>query len=211
MRQTTSAIILAAGTSSRMGTAKQLLTLGDRPMLAHVIDRTLAGDFSEIIAVIGHEAEAIRHTISIEDSRFRWMVNNDYSKGQGTSLKLAMSQINEHHSGVMVFLGDLPFISPKTIRDIYELGNSMLNEKGEPFVLQPSLKGVAGHPVFFGHVKPGWFQEIQGDQGAKAIMGRFPIRKKLPVEDQGVLYDIDTPDAYKMAQKIYRQNEEKGL
>ncbi|VEF49301.1 4-diphosphocytidyl-2C-methyl-D-erythritol synthase [Bacillus freudenreichii] len=205
MRQTTSAIILAAGTSSRMGTAKQLLPLGERPMLAHVIDRTLAEDFSEIIAVIGHKAEAIRHTICIEDSRFQWVVNNDYSKGQGTSLKLAMSQINEHHSGVMVFLGDLPFMSQKTICDIYELGNFMLTEKDEPFVLQPSYKGTAGHPVFFGHVKAEWFQEIQGDQGAKAIMDRFPIRRKLPVEDQGILYDIDTPDAYDMARKIYRQ------
>lgn len=206
MEPKTSAIILAAGTSSRMGAAKQLLALGERPMLAHVIERVLAEDFSEAIAVIGHEAEAIQRAIPIKDSRFRWVLNKEYKEGQGTSLKLGMSQMNKHHSSAMVFLGDLPFISQKTIHQIYELGNSMLKETDGPFVLQPSFQGTGGHPAFFGHVKTEWFQEIEGDQGAKAIMGRFAARRRLPVEDQGILFDVDTPEAYSRALEMYRQS-----
>ncbi|RWR11957.1 nucleotidyltransferase family protein [Siminovitchia fortis] len=206
MMEQTSAIILAAGTSSRMGTAKQLLPLGDRPILAHVIEHVLAENFSEVIAVIGHEAEAIRRAIPVKDDRFRWILNEDYRQGQGTSLKLGISQMSERHSSVMVFLADLPFISQKTIHDIYTQGNAMLQDMDAPFVVQPSFQGTAGHPVFFGHVKTEWFQQVEGDQGAKAIMGRFSIRKRVPVEDRGVLYDIDTPEAYEAALQNYRQS-----
>lgn len=201
----TSAIILAAGTSSRMGIAKQLLPLGDRPILAHVIDRVLAESFTEIIAVIGHEADTIQRAISVKDDRFRWVMNKDYGQGQGTSLKCGISQMNEHHSSVMVFLADLPFLSQETVHDIYILGNVMLQETDVPFVLQPSFQGTAGHPVFFGHVEAEWFQQIDGDQGAKVIMNQFSIRKRLSVEDQGILYDIDTPEGYEKAGRFYRQ------
>ncbi len=201
----TSAIILAAGTSSRMGRAKQLLPLGGRPILAHIIDRALGEDFTEIIAVIGHEADAIQRAITVQDVRFRWVVNKDYRSGQGASLKCGLSQMNEHHSSVMVFLADLPFLSQETVHDIYERGTLMLQETDVPFVLRPSFQGTAGHPVFFGHVNAEWFQQIDGDQGAKVMMEQFSIRKRFPVEDQGILYDIDTPEGYERAGRFYRQ------
>ncbi len=201
----TSAIILAAGTSSRMGTAKQLLPLGDRPILAHVVEHVLAENFSEVIAVVGHKAEAIQCAIPIQDKRFRWVLNKDYRQGQGTSLKLGLIEMNKLHSSFMVFLADLPFISQKTIHNVFEKGQSMLQKVDLSFVLQPSFQGTAGHPVFFGHVKPEWFQQIQGDHGARAIMDRFSIREQFPVEDKGILFDIDTPEAFEAAQKIYRQ------
>lgn len=65
MNTSISAIILAAGTSSRMGKPKQILPLGNRAILEHVIQRSLAEDFSEVIVVIGHEAETIKNMITI--------------------------------------------------------------------------------------------------------------------------------------------------
>ncbi|MFD1705360.1 NTP transferase domain-containing protein [Siminovitchia sediminis] len=200
------AIILAAGTASRMGTAKQLLNLGEKPMLARVIDLVLTENFSEVIAVIGHEANKIQETIPVPDVRFRWVINENYPMGQGTSLKQGMSQISKHHSSAMVFLGDLPFISRQTIHGIYELGKSMLKDHGEPFVVQPSYQGTAGHPVFFGKMNSKWFEEVQGDQGAKAIMSKFKVKKRLPMEDRGILFDIDTPEAYKRALKSFEKS-----
>lgn len=201
--QNIGALILAAGTASRMGTAKQLLKLNKEPMLAHVIQLALAECFSEVIAVIGHEANAIQETIHVTDARFRWVINEDYHMGQGTSLKKGMNQISKRHSSVMVFLGDLPFISLKTTHDIFKQGASMLKEYEKSFVVQPSYQGTAGHPVFFGNIKPEWFKEIEGDRGAKAIMDKFKVKKRMPVEDQGVLFDIDTPEAYQKALKWF--------
>lgn len=198
------AIILAAGTSTRMGRPKQLLELNERPLLEHVIHSALEGDFSEIITVIGCEAEKIQQTIKIDDSRFRWVVNEDYLLGQGTSLRTGMANIGDQHSGVMVLLGDLPFIAQNTIQTMYQSGKALLLKQDESFVIQPTYRGITGHPVFFGHVDKNLFMELQGDRGAKAIMNKIPNRQMIDMVDSGILFDIDTPDAYEAARKCSR-------
>lgn len=190
------AIILAAGTSSRMGKPKQLLQLNGKPLLEHVIGMAVSADFSEIITVIGCEAINIQRAITIDDQRFRWAVNEEYLSGQGSSLKTGISQVGEQHSGIMVFLGDLPFIENTTVQKIYQAGKAMLREYDKSFVIQPEYGGITGHPVFFGHPDKKVFMELQGDRGAKAIMKKIPIRQSIPVDDSGILFDIDTPDAY---------------
>ncbi|WP_066291028.1 nucleotidyltransferase family protein [Bacillus sp. FJAT-29937] len=193
------AVILAAGTSSRMGRPKQLLELNGLPLLEHVIRAALSGNFSEIITVIGCEADKIQKAISIEDPRFRWVINEDYLSGQGSSFKTGILNAGDTHSGVMVFLGDLPFISESTVQSIYQTGKGMFKVQHESFVIQPEYSGITGHPVFFGHPDRNLFMEIQGDRGAKAIMNKIPHRKSITVDDRGILFDIDTPEAYEEA------------
>lgn len=194
-----SALILAAGMSTRMGRPKQLLELDGSRLLEKVIRQVLAEDFSEIFAVIGHEAEQIQRCISIDDRRFRWVVNSDYRSGQSTSLKRGMEKIGNEYSAIMVFLGDTPFISEKTVQLIFQHGLHLLNELQEPFVVQPSFQGILGHPVFFGNVQMELFKELKGDQGAKLIMENFVHRKHIVLDDPGVLSDIDTPEDYEQA------------
>ncbi|MEH7122360.1 nucleotidyltransferase family protein [Bacillus sp. JJ1773] len=193
------AVILAAGTSSRMGQPKQLLELNGLPLLEHVIRVALSADFSEIITVIGCEAAKIQKSISIEDPRFRWIFNEDYLSGQGSSLKTGIINAGDCHSGVMVFLGDLPFIAESTVQSIYQFGKDMLNKQQESFVIQPEYHGITGHPVFFGHPNRNIFMELQGDRGAKAIMNKIPHRQSISMDDRGILFDIDTPESYDKA------------
>ncbi|KAB2334844.1 nucleotidyltransferase family protein [Cytobacillus depressus] len=193
------AIILAAGSSTRMGQPKQLLPLKGRPLLEHVIRTAASANFSEIITVIGCEADNIQKAILIDDPRFRWVVNEDYLSGQGSSLKAGFINVADHHSGVMVFLGDLPFIVQSTVQSIFQLGKDMLKEYEKSFVIQPKYKGISGHPVFFGHQDKNIFMKLQGDRGAKVIMNQISCRQSIPVEDSGILFDIDTPEAYNKA------------
>lgn len=196
------AIILAAGTSSRMGQPKQLLELKGRPLLEHVIRTALTANFSEIITVIGCQAEKIQKIITIEDPRFRWVVNEDYLSGQGSSLKKGIANAGDQHSGVMVFLGDLPYISQSTVQAIFQSGNDTLKRQDESFVIRPEFNGMTGHPVFFGHLDRNLFMQIQGDHGAKAIINKIPNRQSISVEDSGILFDIDTPEAYEKARSL---------
>lgn len=202
MTQSIGAIILAAGTSSRMGQLKQLLPLKGRPLLEHVIEKVLAENFNEIVTVVGYESEKIKKEILIENRRFRWILNEDFSTGQSSSLKKGIVSIDEKTSGIMVFLGDLPFCSQETIHSIYELGSEMLKLCQNSFVIQPVYKGNPGHPAFFGHVDKKLFFELEGDQGAKIIMDRIQVHKKLSVEDEGIQFDIDTPEAYSKAENL---------
>jgi len=199
------AIILAAGASTRMGKAKQLLLLNEQPLLDHVIQRVLAVPFYEVIAVIGYEAERIQREISIKDERFHWASNNDYSSGQSSSLKTGIEHFSKEHDGVMIFLGDLPFILNETVQSVFHEGKKMLTEYEEGFIVQPSYQGIIGHPVFFGHFDRRLFMNIQGDTGAKTIREQFSCQKKLIVEDKGILFDIDTPDKYEEAKQYWNK------
>jgi molybdenum cofactor cytidylyltransferase len=191
------AVILAAGTSSRMGRPKQLLDWGGIPLLQAVIQKVLNCPFSEVVAVIGYRAEEIRHSIRIEDERFRWVINPNYAVGQSTSLLAGLGSGKGCHSA-MIFLGDLPLIEDKTIRQIADAGLSKLrlHEPSELLVVRPSFRGVPGHPVFFGNIRAMDWTHLKGDEGAKGLLCNIRNRTLLSVDDPGVVMDIDTPQAY---------------
>lgn len=200
--QQISAIILAAGTSSRMGQPKQLLLLKGRPLLTYAIESALSQDFMEILTVVGCEAAKIKQSILVSDPRFRWVMNEEYEKGQGLSLKTGMASVDQQSSGIMVFLGDLPFIAGQTVQTIFQAGMEMLTDCKESFVIQPEYNGMTGHPVFFGHLDRSFIELLQGDRGGKALMNNIACRLRFPVDDRGILYDIDTPEIYEKAKKL---------
>jgi molybdenum cofactor cytidylyltransferase len=195
------AVILAAGTSSRMGKPKQLLRLGGIPLVERVIRSVLPFHFSEVIAVIGHEAEKIEQMIPITDDRFRWVANPDYLSGQSTSLRKGIN--SSHSSSAMIFLGDQPMISEKTIWTVFEYGREKQAASDEPFVVRPHFQSTPGHPVFLGNVRKMDFTALEGDHGAKAIIGRMKNQYHLPVRDSGVVLDVDTPEAYEKLKRMW--------
>lgn len=208
MNSSICAIILAAGTASRMGKPKQLLPLGDLALLEHTINRLVNENFTEVITVIGYEAINIKNRIPIDNERFRWVENEAYLTGQSSSLRVGIESLQKHHTNVMVFLGDLPFIQAETIRLIYKFGVDRMKENEEAFVIRPTYKEVPGHPVFFGHINKHHFAQLQGDNGGKPIMKRISNHILLEVEDPGILFDVDTPEDYVEAKKKWRRNHE---
>jgi len=198
MKQLTdiSCLILAAGTASRMGDLKQLLPLGDSTILEQVIQLTLNENFSEIIAIIGYEKARIKSEITINNPLFRWMENEKYSSGQSTSLRLGIKKTKSN--SFMVFLGDLPFIKSETVRIVFEKGKQMKDKIDDPFIIRPLYKNVAGHPVFFANLDYQFFQKLEGDQGAKALIKNIDRQIFIDVEDEGILLDIDTLADYKV-------------
>lgn len=196
------AIILAAGTASRMGEPKQLLIVNGKKLLEHTIALTLPIPFTEIMTVIGYEAERIVNKIEVNDSRFRWLVNEAYKEGQSSSLKCAIRALREEIKSVMIFLGDVPFIKQDTVTSIINEGLKMAEEIDEPFVIRPTYKGKSGHPVFFGNIDRTLFEQIQGDVGAKKIIQRIENITFLPVDDEAILFDVDTPADYESAKSM---------
>ena len=116
------AIILAAGSSSRMGAGrhKLLLPLGDRPVLAHVLEATLASHARPIILVLGHQAEQVRASIFQYTTHpsITLVENSDYLQGMSTSLRVGLQALATKESkkeysveGALVILGDQPLMT----------------------------------------------------------------------------------------------------
>ncbi|OYD13746.1 hypothetical protein CH333_10085 [candidate division WOR-3 bacterium JGI_Cruoil_03_44_89] len=184
-----SAIILAAGKSERMGTPKPLLTIGGSTFLNTIVRNLKRVGLKEIIVVLGYKAEEIRPHIP---EGVRCVVNENYQRGQLSSLKVALNALSPDTDAFLMVLADYPMVSDATYRLIVDL-----LAKGTPIVL-PKYKGKRGHPVGFSGVYISQLMNAPEDVGA-----RFVIKKNIksvvetPVEDEGVIVNINTREDYK--------------
>ena len=139
----------------------------------------------KVVAVIGAD-DAIRRVL--EDCGCRVVVNSFAKVGMGTSIAAGVRACPDA-SGWLIALGDMPFIQPETIANI------LAALSASAAIVIPTFNGARGHPVAFAANFLPELMALQGDQGARSIVAAHPARLKLlPVDDAGVVADIDTPD-----------------
>jgi molybdenum cofactor cytidylyltransferase len=188
MKPRIGAVILAAGTSSRMGEAKQLLRLGATTLLDQVTENVRASRVDEIVLVLGHEAETIKQTIATK--KLKIVVNESYRQGMGTSLRAGLSALPSEVDAALIVLADQPFVRSATfdqIIDHYQQSNAQ--------IVIPIFKGFRGNPVLLDRSVFPEVMALSGDIGCRAIFGNHQEGiAKVPVEDVGVLLDLDSKD-----------------
>lgn len=190
------AIVLAAGLSSRMGDFKPLLPIDGVPMLEAVLTKVLSFPFKEAIAVVGHKEQKIRETIEIQDDRFNWVVNKNFIEGLSSSIKAAIQRTNNDTFGIFIFLGDQPLIKKTTIEQM--LKTIMEKEIHQTkCIVQPTFNGMPGHPVFISSQMIPYLKSLTGAEGAKPIFAYAEKHIYLPIDDEGIILDVDTKQDYK--------------
>lgn len=111
-------ILLAAGTSSRMGENKLLLGIGGEPLLCRVARQALAGGLEPLVVVLGHEAERARALLAGVDCTT--VENPAYATGQPSSVAAGIAALPPGIDAAMILLADMPFVSPAMIRSLVE-------------------------------------------------------------------------------------------
>jgi molybdenum cofactor cytidylyltransferase len=193
-----SAIILAAGTSSRMGQAKQLLPLGSSTVLAQTLEHARAAGVDEVILVLGSSAESIRHQLSPSLlAGVKVVVNQSYEQGMATSLHAGLSALDPRSAAALIILGDQPFTLPQTLDRIIQA----YRDSGAPIVI-PTCQGTRGNPVLLDRSLFSGATALEGDVGCRAIFGNHLEEiVNVEVEDLGVLLDIDDREDYERLAK----------
>lgn len=185
-RSGVAAVVLAAGMSTRMGSAKQLLRLGDRTLLDTVLDNLRSSQVAEIVVVLGGSAELIQQQINLNGARI--VINDAYQQGMGTSLQAGVSAVDSSSDAALIVLADQPFIRPATLDhliDRYRAQNS-------PVVI-PAYKGHRGNPVLLDRSLFPEVLALSGDTGFRSLFSRHTEKiLNVPVDDIGVLIDVDT-------------------
>lgn len=173
-----------------MGFPKQLLKLGDKTLIRIVTENVLASAVDEVIVVTGCREEEV--SAAIKDLRVKTIYNLNYRLGQGTSLALGIKAMNVNTTAFLVFMCDQPLISPATI-------NTVIKEFKErrSLALRPVYQDIPGHPVIFSHSLITEMEPLKGDEGARKLLGKLGNKVDyLPVQDEAVILDIDTPESY---------------
>jgi len=188
------AVILAAGMSSRMGEAKQLLRLGENTLLGQVVENVRASSVDEIVLVLGHAAETIKERVAIQSLKV--VMNEAYRQGMGTSLRAGLSALPAGVDAALIVLADQPFVRSATLDlliDQYQRSNAQ--------IVIPIYKGFRGNPVLLDRSVFSEVMALSGDIGCRAIFGNhLEGIVKVPVEDVGILLDLDSKDDFERLQ-----------
>jgi len=200
------AIVLAAGSSHRMGTPnKLLLDVDGAPVLTRVIAALVAADVSCIVVVTGADREAVRAVIP-DAHRTRAVHNPEYATGMGSSIRCGVSAAEAGSSALAICPGDLPLLTATTIRQVIRA----FHEREAPCIVRPRVNGQPGHPVLFDRVFRDDLMHLQGDEGARHVLRQHKqALTYVDTEAPGAVRDVDTPQALR-AVRARRANSPSG-
>ncbi|MFC1983807.1 molybdenum cofactor cytidylyltransferase [Chloroflexota bacterium] len=196
-----SAVILAAGSSRRLGRPKQLLPIGETTFLERTVDNILDSSVNEVIVVLGHLAEEMARLISRRPITV--VVNPDYHQGMSTSVLAGLKLVNQEAQGVLFVLADQPLVDSETVNRLLENFGS----QGKDIII-PIYKGRRGNPVVFSTTYKNELMQLTGDVGGRTVIARHPDRVlELSVDCEGVVIDVDSWDSYRLVTEKFRQEE----
>ena len=189
------AIVLAAGESTRFGEDKLALRLAGRCLIEHAFDAAAEAAEGAIVVVLPADLPRADASTTWEDRTGRRLIRAEVagqSPSQGQSLRAGIAALTADTDAAFVFLGDMPFIP-------CGIGARLLGILGQHRAAAPVVRGQRGHPVLIRRSLFATASSITGDSGLRHILDRVGFAA-LPVDDDGVSFDIDTPDDFARAQ-----------
>jgi molybdenum cofactor cytidylyltransferase len=187
------AVVLAAGSSSRMGDLNKLLALiNGMPLVCRVLEQVRQSQADPIIVVTGHQADHVRDALEGCDVTFAQ--NDDFANGLSTSLRRGLEALPETVSGALICLGDMPNLRAGQIDALIAVFQKHRGEK----ICVPVFKGRQGNPVLWPQSFFPAMQALRGDAGAKKFIGENRDHViEVAMTDDGVTQDIDTLEQLK--------------
>jgi molybdenum cofactor cytidylyltransferase len=185
-----SLIILAAGKSIRMhGRNKLLIKLEGKSIIRSVTETALKSKADEVIVVLGWQADKIQKALDGLPCRF--VVNKDYEKGQSSSVKAGLNEINEMTQAILVLPGDIARIDANAINRVIEEYT-----RRKHAIIVAAHQGRPGHPILLDRRLFKEIDEIDEQSfGLKAVTKRHERDIRLvEVGSSNVLRDIDKPE-----------------
>ena len=173
-----------------MGRRNKLLAAIDgTPMLARVVDTVLSSAARPVVVVTGHEAESIKLALAGREVQFTY--NPRYAEGLSSSLGYGLAAMPEV-DGALICLGDMPRV---TRAHLDRLIAAFEPERGRSICV-PTCNGKRGNPVLWSAVYFAEMRGLAGDVGARHLIGEHADEvAEVEMSDDGVLLDVDSPDA----------------
>jgi molybdenum cofactor cytidylyltransferase len=183
-------IVLAAGSSRRLGRPKQLLPFRGTTILAVTIANALESRLDETMVILGHEAARIAPEIATLPVQ---IVQNDRAaEGQSTSIKAGIEALPSSVDAAVFLLGDQPTVPSSIIDRLIDDA-----DQSDSQIIQPRYRGRPGNPVLIRRSLFPALLEIDGDQGARSLIRTHPELLRWLEVDGEMPPDVDTEDDYR--------------
>jgi molybdenum cofactor cytidylyltransferase len=185
------AIVLAAGRSTRMGGSNKLIAeIGGKPLVRIAAEQALASRAKPVIVVTGHQRERVEAALA--GLPVRLVHNPDFADGLATSVRAGIAAVPAAADGAVICLGDMPQVDAALIDRLID---AFAPEQGALAVI-PTINGKRGNPVLWSRRFFPELMAIEGDIGARALIGRYGEAViEVPVTGAAALTDIDTQEA----------------
>jgi molybdenum cofactor cytidylyltransferase len=166
---TTAAVILAAGSSRRLGRPKQLEPWGDTNLLGHVVERTRSFPVEEVWVVLGHDAARIMEETDLGDAGV--IENPEWEEGIASSLRVGLDALTRlsRCDRALVVIGDQPEASPEVVTELLESHR----RSGRPVSI-PKYRYSLGNPVVVERSLWSRLMSLEGDEGAMRLWRAHP-------------------------------------
>jgi len=185
-------VLLAAGSSQRMGGVNKLLVeIDGQPMVRHAATAMIEGGIRDLVVVTGHQRELVTRALDGLDVSF--VHNADFAAGQAGSVAVGVGALPDGLSGALIALGDMPFVTAglvaEMIRDHSGLGD------GEKRISFPVHEGRRGNPVLWGSGFFAALGKLSGDIGGRSVLAEHPAAvNSIGWHDNSIHRDVDTPE-----------------
>jgi molybdenum cofactor cytidylyltransferase len=191
------AVILAAGRSTRMGGPNKLLAeLAGKPLVRIVTEQALASKASEVIVVTGHQAPEVEKALA--GLKVRFVRNPDFVAGLASSVKTGIAAVPATADAAVVCLGDMPLIDARLVDRLIE---AFAPDRGN-LIAVPVSDNRRGNPVLWSRRFFSELMTLDGDIGARHLIARHnEAVAEVSVEGHGAFLDIDTPEALEAARQ----------
>ncbi|HTQ59870.1 MAG TPA: nucleotidyltransferase family protein [Candidatus Solibacter sp.] len=182
------AIILSGGASRRMGSPKALLSYQGRPFLEHLLDVARHSKIGARRVVLGADAEPIAKEINLSPDEI--VINEDWEKGQLSSIQAALRSLPAETEGIILFLIDHPLISSSLVDELIETFYS----SGKSIVL-PVYEGRRGHPVIFSSKLYRELMSAPLETGARSVVWAHGDEiQVVQTNEEGCILNLNDPD-----------------
>jgi molybdenum cofactor cytidylyltransferase len=172
-----------------MGCNKLLFDLGGETVVRRAVGSAVRAGLDPVVAVLGHEAEAVRAALVSLPCRF--VVNPRYAEGMGSSVCTGIAALPPEAAAAVVLLADMPFVSADMIAGLvarYRAGDALL--------ILSDYDGVNAPPMLCDRALFDELVSVDGKGCGKRLRRRHPDRAATVAWPAAALADLDAPGDY---------------
>jgi molybdenum cofactor cytidylyltransferase len=180
------AIVLAAGASTRFGSAKQLVRVSGRPLMHTAVARAADVVGSAVIVVLGAQASELAPLLTHSSATI--VINRDWREGLASSIRAGVARLPSSCNAVLLMLADQAAV---TAEDLKRLASAWRRQP--EYIVAARYGTTTGVPAIFPRSTFADLNSLRGDVGARSLLQRNPDRvARVAMESAAV--DIDTPE-----------------